>query len=268
MNEYLDQAGSILLLYAPKVVMALAILFIGLFFINMLIRFSKKMMTKANVDLTLKKFLSDLLGWILKALLLITVITKLGVPTTSFVAILGAAGLAVGLALQGSLANFAGGALIMIFKPFKIGDYIKAQGEEGTVKSIEIFTTKLNTVDNKEVIIPNGALSNSSIINYSTEERRRVDLKFGVSYDADIKETKAVFASIVNNHPLVLKDPAPVIMLTELADSSINFAVRSWTETANYWKVYTEVLEQTKEALDQAGIEIPYPHRVEIRKQE
>ncbi|GGG94499.1 hypothetical protein GCM10011416_09800 [Polaribacter pacificus] len=266
MNKYLDKATELLVKYAPDVIMALAILLFGLFFINLIIRLSKKLMTKANVDVTLKKFLSDLLGWILKALLIITVITKLGVPTTSFVAIIGAAGLAVGLALQGSLANFAGGALIMIFKPFKIGDYIKAQGEEGVVKSIEIFTTKLNTVDNKEVIIPNGALSNSSIVNYSTEEKRRVDLKFGVSYDADIKETKAVFAAIVNNHPLILKDPAPVIILTELADSSINFAVRSWTKTANYWTVYTEVLEQTKEALDKAGIEIPYPHQVEIRK--
>lgn len=266
MNKYLDKATELLVKYAPDVIMALAILLFGLFFINLIIRLSKKLMTKANVDVTLKKFLSDLLGWVLKALLIITVITKLGVPTTSFVAIIGAAGLAVGLALQGSLANFAGGALIMIFKPFKIGDYIKAQGEEGTVKSIEIFTTKLNTVDNKEVIIPNGALSNSSIVNYSTEEKRRVDLKFGVSYDADIKETKAVFAAIVNNHPLILKDPAPVIILTELADSSINFAVRSWTKTANYWTVYTEVLEQTKEALDKAGIEIPYPHHVEIKK--
>lgn len=266
MEKYLDSATQLLIYYSPKIITALVILLIGLFVISLVVKVSKRIMAKSNVDITLQKFLSDLLRWILKALLIITVITQLGVSTTSFVAIIGAAGLAVGLALQGSLANFAGGALIMIFKPFKIGDYIKTQGEEGVVKSIEIFTTKLNTVDNKEVIIPNGALSNSNIINFSTEEKRRVDLKFGVSYDANIKETKNVFASIVNNHPLILKDPAPAILLTELADSSINFAVRSWVKSSDYWTVYTEILEQTKEALDKAGIEIPYPHKVEIRK--
>jgi len=266
MNTYLEKAEAFLIKYGPDVINTLLILLIGLFFINILVKVSKKIMTKSNIELTLQKFLSDLLSWILKALLIITVISKLGVPTTSFVAIIGAAGLAVGLALQGSLANFAGGALIMIFKPFKIGDFISAQGESGTVKSIEIFTTKLNTVDNKEIIIPNGALSNSNIVNFSTEEKRRVDLKFGVTYDADIKETKNVFASIVNNHPLILKDPAPVILLTELGDSSINFAVRSWVKSGDYWKVYTEVLEQTKEALDKANIDIPYPHQVHIKK--
>jgi small conductance mechanosensitive channel len=266
MEKYLDYATRLLIEYSPKIITALAILLVGLFVINLLVKVSKKIMAKSNVDITLQKFLSNLLSWILKALLIITVIAKLGVPTTSFVTIIGAAGLAVGLALQGSLANFAGGALIMIFKPFKIGDYIKTQGEEGVVKSIEVFTTKLNTVDNKEIIIPNGALSNGNIINYSTEEKRRVDLKFGVSYDADIKETKNVLASIVNNHPLILKDPAPAILLTELADSSINFAVRSWVKSSDYWTVYTEVLEQTKEALDKANIEIPYPHQVEIKK--
>lgn len=266
MEKYLKIGEEFLTTYGPSVLKSLGILIIGLFVIKMMIKLTKRIMQKSKVDITLQKFFGDLFGWALKILLFVTVITQLGIPTTSFVAILGAAGLAVGLALQGSLANFAGGALIMIFKPFKIGDYIKVQGEEGVVKSIEIFTTKLNSLDNKEIIIPNGALSNSSIINYSTEEMRRVDLKFGVSYDADIKETKNVLASIVNNHPLILKDPAPAILLVELADSSINFAVRSWVESANYWAVYTEVLEQTKEALDTAGIEIPYPHQVHIKK--
>lgn len=266
MEHYITQVKELIVQFSPQVIMAIAILLIGLFVINILVKLSKKIMVKSKVDITLQKFLGDLLSWILKALLIITVITKLGVPTASFITIIGAAGLAVGLALQGSLSNFARGALIMIFKPFKIGDFIIAQGESGIVKSIEIFTTKLNTTDNKEVIIPNGALSNGNIINYSTEDKRRVDLKFGVSYDADIKETKTVLSSIVNNHPLVLKDPAPAIMLMELADSSINFVVRSWVVSADYWKVYTEVLEQTKEALDKAGIEIPYPHQVEIKK--
>ncbi len=266
MEKYLKSAEALLIEYGPNVITAILILIVGLFVINLLIKLAKRIMQKSNVDVTLQKFLGDLFGWALKALLIVTVIAKLGVPTASFTAIIGAAGLAVGLALQGSLSNFAGGALIMIFKPFRVGDYINAQGEEGIVKSIEIFTTKLNTLDNKEIIIPNGALSNSNIVNYSTEENRRVDLTFGVSYDADIKETKEVLSAIVNNHPLVLKDPAPAVLLVELADSSINFAVRSWVKSADYWTVYTEVLEQTKEALDKAGIEIPYPHQVEIRK--
>jgi len=266
MEKYLALGESFLLKYGPGVLTALLTLIIGLFIVNMIIKLAKKIMKKSNVDATLQAFLGNLLGWALKILLFVTVITQLGVETTSFAAILGAAGLAVGLALQGSLSNFAGGALIMVFKPFKVGDYIKAQGEEGVVKSIEIFTTKLNTVDNKEIIIPNGVLSNSSIINYSAEETRRVDLTFGVSYDANIKETKEVLASIANNHPLILKNPAPAILLVELADSSINFAVRSWVKSDDYWTVYTEVLEQTKEALDKANIDIPYPHLVQIRK--
>ncbi|NVK52256.1 MAG: mechanosensitive ion channel [Flavobacteriaceae bacterium] len=266
MEKYLEKAEELFVIYAPKIVTALLILLVGLFVINLIIKLTKKVMKKSKIDTTLQKFFGDLLGWALKALLVVTVISKLGVPTASFTAIIGAAGLAVGLALQGSLANFAGGALIMIFKPFKVGDFIKAQGEQGVVKSIEIFTTKLNTVDNKEIIIPNGALSNSNIVNFSAEKTRRVDLTFGVSYDADIKETKNVLTAIVTNHPLVLKDPAPAVLLTELADSSINFAVRSWVNSADYWTVYTEVLEQTKEALDTAGIEIPYPHVVEIKK--
>lgn len=196
----------------------------------------------------------------------VSVIAQLGIQTTSFAAILAAAGLAIGLALQGSLANFAGGILIMLFKPIKIGDFIEAQGLSGTVKEIEIFTTKLNTSDNKEIIIPNGALSNGNIINYSTESTRRVDFTFGVGYASDIKKTKEVIFSVLNAHPLILKEPAAAVNLSELGDSAINFFTRAWVKKEDYWTVKFEVLEQTKEALDAAGIEIPYPHQVAVKK--
>ena len=224
-------------------------------------------MTKANYDESLKKFLLNLITWIFKIVLILVVLGTVGVETTSFAAVLAAAGLAVGLALQGSLGNFAGGVLIMIFKPIKIGDLIEAQGEIGVVKEIEIFTTKLTGLSNREIIIPNGALSNGNIINFSTEGTRRVDLVFGVGYDSDIKKTKEVFSQVLAAHPKVLKEPAPTIAVSELADSSINFVVRPWCTADDYWSVYFEITENVKEALDAAGIEIPYPHRVEIQKQ-
>ena len=170
------------------------------------------------------------------------------------------------MALQGSLANFAGGVLIMIFKPFKIGDLISAQGEIGVVKEIEIFTTKLNSPENKEIIIPNGTLSNGNITNFSTEGKLRVDLTIGIGYDEDIKKAKAVLLKALTDNSQVLSEPAPSVNVSELADSSVNFAVRPWATTADYWDVYFGTLEKCKIALDEAGIEIPYPHSVEIRK--
>jgi small conductance mechanosensitive channel len=268
MEQYLNQLKIILIEYTPKVLMALAVLIIGLLIIKVFVNTTKKVLSKREVDITLQKFLLNLLNWVLKILLFITVVAKLGIETTSFAAILASAGLAIGLALQGSLANFAGGILIIIFKPIKIGDYIEAQGVSGTVKEIEIFTTKLNTTDNKEIIIPNGALSNGNIVNYSTEDTRRVDFTFGVGYDSDIKKTKEVIIGVINSHPLILKEPAAAINLSELADSSINFFTRGWVKKEDYWTVKFDVLEQTKEALDAAGIDIPYPHSVQINKKE
>jgi small conductance mechanosensitive channel len=268
MEQYLNQLKFILIEYTPKVLMALAVLIIGLLIIKVFVNTTKKVLTNKEVDITLQKFLLNLLNWVLKILLFITVVAKLGIETTSFAAILASAGLAIGLALQGSLANFAGGILIIIFKPIKIGDYIEAQGVSGTVKEIEIFTTKLNTTDNKEIIIPNGALSNGNIVNYSTEATRRVDFTFGVGYNSDIKKTKEVIIGVINSHPLILKEPAAAINLSELADSSINFFTRGWVKKEDYWTVKFDVLEQTKEALDAAGIEIPYPHSVQINKKE
>ena len=266
MEKYIADLKDLLLEYIPSVISATFILVAGLFLIGIITKSSKRIMANRGVDITLQKFLGNLGSWILKILLFITVISQLGVATTSFAAIIAAAGLAIGLALQGSLGNFAGGVLIMIFKPIKIGDFIEAQGESGTVKEIEIFTTKLNTPDNKEVIIPNGALSNGSIVNYSTEATRRVDFTFGVGYHSDIKKTKEIIFGILNNHPLILKEPATAVNLSELGDSSINFFTRAWVKKEDYWAVKFDVMEQTKEALDAAGIEIPYPHRVNIEK--
>ncbi|WP_418509091.1 mechanosensitive ion channel family protein [Corallibacter sp.] len=254
--------------YGLKVIGAIVFWIVGSWIIKKIMNATKKLMTKSNYDESLQKFLINLLSWGLKILLVITLLGVLGVPTTSFAAVLAAAGLAVGMALQGSLGNFAGGVLLMIFKPIKIGDLIEAQGEIGVVKEIEIFTTKLTGLSNKEIIIPNGALSNGNIVNYSTEGTRRVDLVFGVGYESDIKQTKEVLMNVLTSHPKVLQDPAPAVTVLELADSSINFAVRPWSKTEDYWAVYFDVTEQTKEALDAAGIEIPYPHQVEIHKGE
>ena len=267
MEKYIEKLKILLVNYSPNIITALVLLIVGIILIDLATKGIKMIMKNRNVDTTVRRFLGDLVNWTLKALLFVAVISKLGVATTSFAAIIGAAGLAIGLALQGSLSNFAGGTLIMLFKPFKIGDLIEAQGEIGVVKDIEIFTTKLIGLSNRQIIIPNGALSNGNIINYSSEGTRRVDLVFGVSYDADIKESKNVLMNVLASHPKVLKDPAPTVNVLELADSSVNFAARPWCKTEDYWTVYFDITENTKLALDKAGIDIPYPHSVEIQKE-
>jgi len=266
MEENILKIKDLLIEWGPKVVSAFVILIVGLWIIKAITKTVGKLMEKRNLDVSLRGFLSSLIGWALKIFLFITVIGQLGVETTSFAAVIAAASLAIGMALQGSLSNFAGGALIMIFRPFKVGDYIEAQGEQGVVKDIQIFTTKINTVDNKEVIIPNGVLSNGNIINYSSEGKRRVDITFGVSYDADIKETKEVLQNLINNTPYT-QGPDAVVLVGELADSSVNFFTRTWVNSADYWDAYFYIMENGKIDLDKAGIEIPYPHSVEIQKQ-
>ena len=267
LQQWIDKGSELMLEFTPKILLAIVIWIIGAFIIRFLRKGISKTMDKANYDPSLKKFLLNFIGWILKIVLIIIVLGTMGIQTTSFAAIIAAAGLAIGLALQGSLGNFAGGVLIMLFKPFKLGDLIQAQGEVGVVKEIEIFTTKLTGLSNREIIIPNGALSNGNIINFTTEGTRRVDLIFGVGYDSDIKKAKAVLLNVLTDNPKVLTEPAPTVNVLELADSSINFAVRPWCKAEDYWAVYFETTENTKEALDAAGIEIPYPHQVEIRKQ-
>ena len=266
-QKWIDAGYNYIVEYGPKIIGAILIWIIGSWVIKLLLKGLRKALNQGDYDESLKKFLLNLVKWIFKIVLIIVVLGTMGVETTSFAAVIAAAGLAIGLALQGSLGNFAGGVLIMLFKPFKIGDLIEAQGEIGVVKEIEIFTTKLIGLSNKEIIIPNGALSNGNILNYTSEGTRRVDLVFGVGYDSDIKATKSVFEKVLSNHPKILKDPAPTIALSELADSSINFVVRPWCKSEDYWDVYFGVTEQVKEALDEAGIDIPYPHTVEIQKQ-
>ena len=265
-QQWIDAGYNLIVEFGPRLIAAILIWIIGSWIIKMLIKGVSTAMMKANYDESLKKFLLNLINWAFKIILIIVVLGTVGVETTSFAAVLAAASLAIGMALQGSLGNFAGGVLIMIFRPIKIGDLIEAQGEMGVVKEIEIFTTKLTGLSNKEIIIPNGALSNGNIVNYTTEGTRRVDLVFGVSYDSDIKKTKGVFNEVLSSNAKILKTPAPTIAVSELADSSINFVVRPWCNAEDYWEVYFEVTENVKDALDKAGIEIPYPHQVEIHK--
>ena len=259
---WMDKGIELATEYGLKILAALAIWVIGGWIFKRIYRLADRMMAKMHYEESLRKFLGNLVKWGLKILLIIVILGVLGIETTSFAAILAAAGLAVGLALQGSLSNFAGGVLIMIFKPIKIGDFIEAQGEKGTVKEIQIFVTKLLTPQNKTVIIPNGALSNGNITNYSSEGTLWIFMTIGVSYDADIKQTRDVLMNILTNHPKVLKDPPPMVEVAELADSSVNFTVRPWVNLEDYWSVYFDVTTQAKLDLDAAGIEIPFPQRV------
>ena len=226
MEQYLELAKTSLLAYAPKVLYAFLLLIAGLFLIKKIVSVSRKMMQKKGLDLTLQNFLTNLTSVGLKILLLLAIISTLGIDTTAIAAALAAVGLGVGLALQGALSNLAGGVLIIVFRPFKIGDLIEAQAEIGVVKDISFFTTQIVTPDNKRVIIPNGTLANSNIVNLSTEGMLRVDLTIGVGYDEDINKTKLVLMDVLKKHPNVLLNPPPSVDVEELAESSVNFAVR------------------------------------------
>jgi small conductance mechanosensitive channel len=220
-----------------------------------------RIMVKREMEPTLSKFLADILIWTLKILLFVTVISRLGVENSSFVAIIGAAGLAVGLSLQGSLSNFAGGVLIIMFKPFKVGDFIEAQGVMGTVKQIQIFVTQLSTVDNQVIFVPNGVLSNGTIINYTYATTRRADLTVAISYSSNIKRAKEIAMKVMEKHPMVLKDPAPIVLVKDLAESSIDLAVRPWAELPDFFEMRSDILEQIKNEFDANGITIPFPQR-------
>ena len=266
-DSWINKGLEILTEYGLKVLGAIVVFIIGSWLIRKIIRITGRVMERKKYDESLQKFLLNLLSWSLKVLLIILVISTLGVNVTTFAAVIAAAGLAIGLALQGSLANFAGGVLILIFKPYKIGDLVEAQGELGVVKEIEIFTTKIIGPQNKLIIIPNGAMANGNITNYTAEGKLRVDTVIGVGYDEDIKRTKEVLMEVLTSNPKVLKEPAPSVNVMELADSSVNFAVRPFCKPEDYWAVYFGTYENCKLALDAAGIEIPYPHQVEIRRQ-
>lgn len=261
LTTYTEKGIELLMEYGPKLVLAIVVLFIGLRIVGSVSKMVGKLMEKREVDPTLRPFLLNLLTWTLKVLVVISVAGMVGIETTSFVAILGAAGLAVGLALQGTMANFAGGVLLLIFKPFKVGDVVEAAGHLGIVEEIQIFVTKMKTFQNRVIIIPNGILSNGSLTNYSAKDTLRVDMTFGISYDADIKKAKEIFNNILDSDPRVLIEPAKTVALSELADNSVNFVVRPWVKSEDYWGVWFDTHEQVKLKLDEAGIGIPYPQR-------
>lgn len=260
-SRYWDYFVNVLMEYSPRLISATLIFIVGWTGIKLIKKLILRIMVKREMEPTLSKFLADILIWTLKILLFVTVISRLGVENSSFVAIIGAAGLAVGLSLQGSLSNFAGGVLIIMFKPFKVGDFIEAQGVSGTVKQIQIFVTQLITVDNQVIFVPNGSLSNGNITNYTYADTRRADLTVGISYGSNIKKAKELAMEVLENHPKVLKDPAPMILVKELADSSINLAVRPWANVDDFWEMRSDVLEQIKLKYDANNIEIPFPQR-------
>lgn len=255
----MEELNDLAITYGGRLLTALLTLLIGLWVIKLIVKALSKMMDKRQVDPSLKPFLISLSGTLLKVMLVITTLGMLGIEMTSFIAILGAAGLAVGMAMSGTLQNFAGGVMILIFKPFKAGDFIEAQGFSGVVKEIQIFNTILKTGDNKTVIIPNGGLSTGSMVNYSTEPTRRVDMTFGIGYGDDTSKGRAVLQSLVDSDKRILKDPAPFIAVSDLADSSVNFVVRSWVNSADYWGVYFDMNDKVYNEFNKQGLNIPYP---------
>ncbi len=261
LDKYSGQLIEYATLYGTKILLALLTLLIGLWIISYLIRGFIKALTTAKVETTLAMFLAKLAGTVLKILLLISVASMIGIETTSFIAIFGAAGLAVGLALQGSLSNFAGGVLILLFKPYKIGDFIEAQGQAGVVKEIQIFNTILHTGDRKTIIIPNGPMSNGTITNYSLSPIRRVDMEFGIGYGDDLKKAKSILEQLMAADGRILKDPESQVLLSALADNSVNFTIRAFVNSADYWGVYFDMNEKVKLTFDEQGISIPYPQR-------
>ncbi|GLS83646.1 mechanosensitive ion channel family protein [Paraferrimonas haliotis] len=258
-QKYVDMAPDLMMIYGTKVLMALVIFVVGRWVAKWLANVSRKVMTARNLDVTVVSFVGNIVYALLLTFVVVAALSQVGIQTASLVAIIGAAGLAVGLALQGSLSNFAAGVLLVIFKPCRVGDFVEAAGVAGVVDEITIFSTKIRTGDNKMITVANAAVMGGTITNYSVMPTRRIDMVVGVSYDADIKQTKEILSKILDNHPKVLKDPAYTIGLAELADSSVNFVFRPWVNTADYWAVKFELNEQIKNELDAAGIGIPYP---------
>ena len=244
---------------AVPVVMAILTLIIGLSLIKVFNRLLTKQVEKSKMDESLKPFLLSVFSVVMKILLIIVVIGILGIPTASFVAVLGAGSLAIGLAFQGALSNLAGGVLLLTMRPFKVGDYIEGSGYSGTVKAIQLLYTELNTPDNKMIYIPNGTLSNAGIVNYSVHDTRRVDFTFGVGYETDTQHVLNVLEGILNNHELVMSDPEPFIRLSAHGDSAVEYVARVWVKSEDYWTVHFDVLQEVKKSFDQEGISIPYP---------
>jgi small conductance mechanosensitive channel len=258
--DYILQYGlDFILNFGPKLLGAIIVLFVGFWASNFLTRLLVKLMNAREVDASLVSFTKSFIRIALKILVVITVMGMVGIAMTSFIAILGAAGLAVGLALQGSLSNFAGGVLILLFKPFKVGDFIEAQGYMGSVKEIQIFNTILSTIDNKRIVIPNGNLANGSLTNFTSEDTRRIEWIFGVAYGTDYDSVERIILELIQKDERILKDPEPFIALKEMADSSVNIVTRVWTKLEDFWPVYWDINKKIYKEFNNKGIEIPFP---------
>ncbi len=261
MSSILNKVWELVTIYGIKVLAAIAIFIIGRWVAKALSNLIRSMMRKGALDQTIRRFVANMVYIVLMVFVVLAALSQLGIQTTSFIAILGAAGLAVGLALQGSLANFAAGFLMIVFRPIRVGDFIEAAGTAGTVEEIAIFTTTLVTPDNRTVIIPNGSLTGDNIVNWTLKGTRRVDLVMGIGYDDDIDKARQIMKDVMAQDDRILKDPAPQIAVVELADSSVNFVVRPWAMASDYWGVYMTTTENIKKAFDANGISIPYPQR-------
>jgi small conductance mechanosensitive channel len=259
MEKYIEMLKELALTYGLSLLYALIIFLVGKAIAKTLTSFTKKLMAKSSLDATLSNFLSGIVYYVLLIIVIIAALNQLGIETTSIVAVFATAGLAVGLALKDSLSNFAAGVMIILFRPFVIGNFVEAGGTSGVVEGINIFTTQMRTGDNKTIIVPNSGILNGNIVNYSTKETRRVDLTIGIGYDDDIKKAKELLHKILSEDSRILADPEPMVAVAELADSSVNFTVRSWVNSADYWGVYFDTLEAVKLRFDEAGIGIPYP---------
>lgn len=261
MEEVLQLALDYLKIYGIKILGAIAILIIGVWFAKQITKMISKVFQKKELDSTLIKFISQIIKFLLYAVVVIAALNQAEIETTSLIAILGAVGLAIGLALQGSLANFASGVMLIIFGPIKVGDFINAAGVSGSVNEIGVFATTLTTPDNKVIIIPNSGITGGNITNYSAKDTRRVDMVFGIGYSDDIDKAKSCIKNILDNDSRVLKDPALQIVVSELADSSVNFNVRPWVNSADYWGVFFDTQESVKKQFDEQNISIPFPQR-------
>ena len=266
-TQYSDLALTYLSEYGLKVIAALLIFVIGKWAVNKITAFTKKMMKKAEIDTTLVEFAESLIYFVLLLMVVLASLNALGINTTSFLAVFGAASLAIGLALQGSLANVGAAVLIIIFRPFKVGDFVEAGGATGTVEDVNLFSTIIAPLDNRTIIVPNASIIGGNITNFSKKPQRRVDHIFGIGYEDDLKLAKETLMEILESDPRVLRDPAPFVAVSELADSSVNFTTRAWVETADYWDVYFEQIEKVKLTFDEKGISIPFP-QMDLHMQE